>query len=134
MRRLVSKIVLVVWLLLVGNLAAAQDAVQLRNHGVALAAQGDYAGAAPYLSKAAHLGYYTAQIEYAVLMDTSPAPVNDDIKAYAWYSLVIARRGTDTDFAKECRAKVAKRMSAADLTAAQQLAAKLISQFGKPEE
>ena len=112
----------------------AQNAVALRVQGVGYAARGDYASAAPHLAQAAELGYYVAQIEYAVLLDTSPPPVNDNIKAFAWYSLVIARNGTDTDFAEERRALVAQRLDAEATQQASQLASELVAKYGQPAE
>jgi len=111
--------------------AASQNAAALRRQAVGFAAKGDYASAAPLLSQSAELGYYVAQLEYAVLLDSSPAPVNDNIKAFAWYSVVIARQGTDTDFAKERLALVAKRLSQPDAEQANQLASALIAKYGQ---
>jgi hypothetical protein len=112
--------------------AFAQDAVQLRKQGVWYASKGNYEQAAPLLKQAAELGYYVAQMEYAVLLDSSPLPVNNNVEAYAWYSLVIARKGTDTKFAEERRAIVAKRLSEGEAQAANQSASVLVAKYGQP--
>jgi TPR repeat protein len=112
----------------------AQDAVTLRHQGDGYAAKSDYASAAPLLARSAELGLYPAQIDYAVLLDTSPPPVNDNIKAFAWYSLVIARKGSDTGFAEQRLALVGNRLTPAESCQAKQLASQLISKYGQPAE
>ncbi|QBB71491.1 hypothetical protein ELE36_14625 [Pseudolysobacter antarcticus] len=130
MRRFL-KVVFLATLALVTIDAFAQAAADLRKQAVGYAAKGDYARAAPLLKQAAELGYYTAQMEYAVLLDTSPTPVNDDITAYAWYSLVIARNGPDTQFVEKRRAIVVKRLNEADLKVATQSAKMLVEKYAQ---
>ena len=79
----------------------ASEAVELRHKGVEAASKGDFASAQKYLDQSAKLGFYTAQVEYAYLLESSPSSVQNSVESYAWYKVVIARAGADTKFAKE---------------------------------
>ena len=107
----------------------ATEAIDLRFKGVQAASNGDFVLAQKYLSQSAKLGYYTAQVEYAYLLESSPSNVKNTPESYAWYSVVIARKGTDTDFAKDGLARMAKIMSATDIEQANKIAKKYIEQY-----
>ena len=111
--------------------AFASEATDLRLKGVQAASNGDFSSAQKYLSQSAELGYYTAQVEYAYLLESSPGNIQNTIESYAWYNVVIARKGTDTVFAKEGLARLSKVMSATEIEQAEKLAKKYIEQYAK---
>ena len=111
--------------------ALASEAVELRHKGVEAASKGDFASAKKYLDQSAKLGFYTAQVEYAYLLESSPGAIQNRIESYAWYKVVIARSGTDTDFAKEGLARLTKVMSETELNQAKESTTKYIEQYAK---
>lgn len=110
----------------------AQNAYQLERLGVQAASKQDWTTAEKYLRQAAELGDYVSQFEYAFLLETSDPPVLNQTRAYAWYMVVVARKGENTDLALTCISRLEKKMSAAEIAAAKTEAAPLIGRFGKP--
>lgn len=119
--------------LLVGVRASnAQDTpYELERLGAHAAAQSDWLKAQRYLKRAAEMGDYTSQFEYAFLLETSDPPVKDLVQAYAWYTMLILRTGPDTDTAKTCIARVAKNLSSAEIERATSEAQELFAKYGR---
>lgn len=111
--------------------ALANEAAELRHKGVEAASKGDFVSAKKYLGQSAKIGFYTAQVEYAYLLESSPGSVQNRIESYAWYKVVIARSGSDTEFAKEGLSRLTKVMSEAELSQAKETTAKFIEQYAK---
>jgi TPR repeat protein len=111
--------------------ALASEAVELRHKGVEAASKGDFASAQKYLEQSAKLGFYTAQVEYAYLLESSPDSVQNRTESYAWYKVVVARAGADTEFAKEGLARLTKVMSKKELNQAKETTTKYIAQYAK---
>ena len=111
--------------------AFASEATDLRLKGVQAASNGDFTSAQKYLSQSAKLGHYTAQVEYAYLLESSLGNIQNTPESYAWYNVVIARNGTDTVFAKEGLARLSKVMSVSEIEQAKELATKYIEQYAK---
>lgn len=109
----------------------ANEAVELRQKGVEAASNGDFVSAQKYLDKSAKLGFYTAQVEYAYLLESSPGSVQNKVESYAWYKVVIARAGTETEFAKEGLARLTKAMSETELSQAKETSTKYIKEYAK---
>ena len=126
------KLVLVTILSLVFSASTlASEAVELRHKGVEAASKGDFSSAQKYLDQSAKLGFYTAQVEYAYLLESSPSEVQNRVESYAWYKVVVARAGTDTEFAKEGLSRLTKVMSEAELNQAKEITTKYIEQYAK---
>ncbi len=117
--------------LVVSTGAFANEAADLRLKGVQAASTGDYTTAQKHLRQSAELGYYTAQVEYAYLLESSPENIQNKLESYAWYNVVITQKGTDTVFAKEGLARLSKLMSVSEIEHAKQLTAKYIEQYAK---
>ena len=111
--------------------APNNDAEALRNAGVQAAANENFAFAKENLSRSAEMGYYTAQVELAYLLESSPTPVQDPEQAYVWYSVVIAREGSDTKFAKEGIARVSSKLDQQALKDAGAKAAEYVEKYGQ---
>ena len=111
--------------------AIASEETDLRLKGVQAASSGDFVSAQKYLGKSAKLGYYTAQVEYAYLLESSPADVQNLPESYAWFNVVIVRNGTDTEFAKEGLGRLSKVMSPSELVQAKDITKKYIEQYAK---
>ncbi|MDR7121598.1 hypothetical protein [Rheinheimera soli] len=109
----------------------ASEAVELRHKGVEAASKGDFESAQKYLEQSAKLGFYTAQVEYAYLLESSTDSVQNKVDSYAWYKVVIAQAGTDTEFAKEGVARLAKVMSEAELNQAKETATQYLDKYAK---
>ncbi len=124
-------LLLIIFSISLSSGALATEATDLRLKGVQAASNGDFSSAQKYLSQSAELGYYTAQVEYAYLLESSPGNVQNKSESYAWYNVVIARKGTDTEFAKEGLARLSKVMSASELEQAKKLTKKYIEQYAK---
>ena len=79
------RLILVTILILVFSTSTlASDAVELRHKGVDAASKGDFESAQKYLDQSAKLGFYTAQVEYAYLLESSPGAVQNKVDSYAW--------------------------------------------------
>ncbi|GBF30233.1 secretory immunoglobulin A-binding protein EsiB [bacterium MnTg04] len=126
-----NKTLLTTILLISSTVAVAHDAVILRNKGVEYAANGDFQSAQKYLCEAAELGYYTAQVECGYVLESSPAPVQNPVEAYVWFSVVIAREGTDTAFAAERREAIRAKLTASEIVEAELRAEEFISKHVK---
>ncbi|AZZ97447.1 hypothetical protein [Pseudoalteromonas sp. R3] len=113
------------------NHCIASEESELRDKGVEAASKGNFNSAAKYLGKSARLGFYTAQVEFAYLLESSPEPIQNKVESYAWYGVVLSRNGTDTDFAKERLASLTKAMKKAELAQAKEIAAKYIKLYTK---
>lgn len=110
----------------------AQDTpYELERLGVQAAGHNDWVAAQKYLKQAAEMGDYTSQFEYAFLLETSDPPVKDLVQAYAWYTIVILRKGPNTDTAETCIARVAKNLNTAEIERAKAEAQILLARYGR---
>lgn len=126
-----KSLLLTILLITLSSGVIASEATDLRLKGVQAASNGDFVSAEKHLSKSAKLGYYTAQVEYAYLLESSPGNIQNLPKSYAWLNVVIARKGTDTEFAKESLGRLSKVMSTSELEQAKELTKKYIEQYAK---
>ncbi|MEE4244151.1 MAG: hypothetical protein V2I33_01995 [Kangiellaceae bacterium] len=127
MRFFLISIILVVFS--TGSLAS--EAIDLRHKGVEAASKGDFETAQKFLGQSAKLGFYTAQVEYAYLLESSPESVKNNAESYAWYQVVIARNGTDTEFAKDGLSRLMKTMPDEELQQAKEITIKYIKLYAK---
>ena len=126
-----KKILLAACLLLPAA-AFAQDmglgeARDLERKGIEAKTHGDFEGARDALKRAAELGYYPAQVDYASLLETGPPPVRDLTEAYGWYAVI----GThpDSDFAKDAEKRIRDKVPAADRAKLDEVAQDHINRF-----
>ncbi|MGH8274871.1 MAG: hypothetical protein ACRES9_11590 [Gammaproteobacteria bacterium] len=61
----------------------SENPIQIWHTGVGYAAHGRYKQAESYLRSSAESGFYPAQMDLAVLLETSPKPVLNPEAAYA---------------------------------------------------
>lgn len=120
-----------VFLLLSLTASAAQTAAELERLGVQAAAKQDWVSAQKYLEQAAETGDYTSQFEYAFLLETSDPPVQDQVQAYAWYTVVVLRGGDNAATAQTCRARVEKKLTKDELAQAKSQAQTFVAKFGQ---
>ncbi len=130
-REIMKSLLLATFIVLLSSGAFATEATDLRAKGVQAASNGNFIEAQKYLSQSAKLGYYTAQVEYAYLLESSPDNVQNRPESYAWFNVVVARKGTDTEFAKEGLSRLSKAMSSSETQKAKELTKKYLEQYAK---
>jgi TPR repeat protein len=116
------------WLILPAA-AQAQTVSELERLGVQAAAKQDWVSAQKYLKAAAESGDPTSEFEYAFLLETSAPPVQDQVQAYAWYTVVMLGGGDNATTAATCRNRVAKKLTGEEVGQARSEAQKLIAKF-----
>lgn len=126
-----QKALITILILLISNIALADEATELRNKGVQAAENGDFLVAQNHLCQSAKLGLYTAQVECAFLLESSPEKLQNKIESYAWYQVVISRNGVDTRFAEEGVLRLNAHLSEEAVEHANALAAFYVELYGK---
>lgn len=126
-----QKVLITILILFISNIALADEATELRKKGVQAAANGDFLVAQNYLNQSAKLGLYTAQVEYAFLLESSPGKIQNKIESYAWYQVVISRNGVDTRFAEEGLLRLNAHLSEEEMEQANALAAFYVELYAK---
>lgn len=84
-----------------------------------------------YFSKSAKLGDPTAQVELALLLESSGEVTQGFPESYAWYSVVVARKLVDTKFATGRILVLEEHMSSAEMLRALELAVEYKERYAK---
>lgn len=121
----------IVFALLMSSVAISGEAADLRVKGQVVAHRGDSVLAKKYFSKSAKLGDPTAQVELALLLESSGEGTRGFPESYAWYSVVVARKLIDTRFANGRILVLEERMASTEMLRALELAVEYKERYAK---
>lgn len=120
-------------LLLATSSVISDEARDLRTKGQIADHDGNSALAHQFYSESARLGDPTAQVELALLLETGGAGALRFPEAYAWFSVVVARKVIDTEFANARILALEERMSSAEMQHAIELAIQYKERYAQEE-
>jgi len=99
------------------------------NLGMLATARQDFAAAERHFSRGAEGGHRPSELQLGILYATAPAPVGDDVKAFAWLSLASARQESISAEASDRLSAVRARLPDESLRSAEAMAETLKARY-----
>lgn len=103
------------------------------NLGMFAAGNNAFGEAERLFQSGAQLGHRGSELQLGILYMLAPAPVGNEVNAYAWLSLLSRRNEAESSEAANVRTRVGKRMSAEAIDRANALADALYATHGETE-